>query len=52
MSMGSERVIFGSDSPTATTPDIEINKFKILNLKKPILENVFYNNITNLLGEN
>jgi len=52
MTMGSERVIFGSDSPTATTPDIEINKFKILNLKKPILENVFYNNITNLLGEN
>ena len=47
--MGSERVLFGSDSPTATTPDIEINKIKILNLDKETQENVFYNNINKLV---
>ena len=39
------------DSPAATTPDIEINKIRILNLDKKTLENVFYNNISNLIGE-
>jgi predicted TIM-barrel fold metal-dependent hydrolase len=49
--MGDHRVIFGSDSPSATTPDIEINKIKMLNLSKKTLENVFYNNISRLIGE-
>jgi predicted TIM-barrel fold metal-dependent hydrolase len=49
--MGQNRVMYGSDSPAATTPDIEINKIKILNLRKDILEDVFYNNISNLIGE-
>lgn len=47
--MGSHRVLFGSDAPTATTPDIEINKIKILGLDKNTLENVFYNNTHNLI---
>ncbi|MFX1392724.1 MAG: amidohydrolase family protein [Promethearchaeota archaeon] len=49
--MGNNRVMYGSDSPAATTPDIEINKIRILNLDKKTLENVFYNNISNLIGE-
>ena len=49
--MGDHRVMYGSDSPAATTPDIEINKIRILNLDKKTLENVFYNNISNLIGE-
>ncbi|MFX1275105.1 MAG: amidohydrolase family protein [Promethearchaeota archaeon] len=48
--MGSQRVIYGSDSPTANPPDIEINKILCLNLDKKSLENVFYNNIIHLLG--
>ncbi|MHA1436100.1 MAG: amidohydrolase family protein [Promethearchaeota archaeon] len=47
--LGSQRVIFGSDSPTATTPDLEINKILILNFDKETLENVFYNNISSLV---
>jgi len=50
--MGNHRVIYGSDAPAATTPDIEIQKIKILNLDQKTLENVFYNNITNLIGNN
>ncbi|TFG21577.1 MAG: hypothetical protein EU529_13185 [Promethearchaeota archaeon] len=49
--MGDHRVMYGSDSPAATTPDIEINKIRILDLDKKTLENVFYNNISNLIGE-
>ena len=49
--MGQKRVMYGSDAPAATTPDIEINKIKILNLKKNVLEDVFYNNISNLIRE-
>ncbi|MGV9204145.1 MAG: amidohydrolase family protein [Promethearchaeia archaeon] len=49
---GSERVIYGSDSPPATTPEIEIKKIKILNLNKNQLENIFYNNIEKLVSEN
>lgn len=48
--MGIDRVLFGSDSPSATTPDIEINKIKILNLDKEALEKVFYKNTAKLLG--
>jgi len=48
--MGNHRVIFGSDSPSATTPDIEINKIRILNLDKETLEKVFYNNISEVIG--
>lgn len=48
---GSERVIYGSDSPPATTPDIEIKKIQILNLDKKELENIFYNNIEKLINE-
>ncbi|MBD3254353.1 MAG: amidohydrolase family protein [Candidatus Lokiarchaeota archaeon] len=49
--MGQKRVMYGSDAPAATTPDIEINKIKILNLKQDVLEDVFYNNINNLISE-
>jgi len=49
--MGDHRVIYGSDAPSATNPDIEINKIKMLNLSKETLENVFYNNISKLIGE-
>ncbi len=49
--MGSQRVIYGSDAPTAGPPDIEINKIRCLNLDKQTLENIFYNNISNLLKE-
>ncbi|MFX0186193.1 MAG: amidohydrolase family protein [Candidatus Hodarchaeota archaeon] len=49
--MGNHRVLYGSDSPAATTPDIEINKIRILNLDNNTLESVFYNNISNLIGE-
>jgi predicted TIM-barrel fold metal-dependent hydrolase len=51
-SMGNHRVMYGSDSPSVTTPDIEINKIRILNLDKETLDNVFYNNISNLIGVN
>ncbi len=47
--MGAERVLYGSDSPPATTPDIEINKIKILDLPKDIQKKVFYENTNNLL---
>jgi len=50
--MGEHRVLYGSDAPTATTPDIEINKIRILNLETKALENVFYNNISALLKMN
>ena len=49
--MGDHRVVYGSDAPSATNPDIEINKIKMLNLSKETLENVFYNNISKLIGE-
>ena len=49
--MGAHRVMYGSDSPSATNPDIEINKILMLDLSKQTLENVFYNNISNLIGE-
>ena len=49
--MGDHRVVYGSDAPSATNPDIEINKIKMLNLSKETLENVFYNNINKLIGE-
>ena len=47
---GSERIMFGSDAPTATTPDIEIEKIRILGLDKSALEDVFYNTAMNLLN--
>jgi len=50
--MGSDRVIYGSDAPAANAPDLEINKIYSLNLDKKTLENVFYNNINNLLKLN
>ena len=49
--MGEHRVVYGSDSPSATNPDIEISKIMMLNLKKKTIENVFYNNISKLIGE-
>ncbi len=48
--MGENRVLYGSDSPAATTPDIEIQKIKILGLSKRTLEKVLYSNIRGLLG--
>jgi len=47
--MGSHRVMYGSDAPTATSPDIEIDKIRILNLDERTLEDVFYNTINNLI---
>ena len=47
--LGADRVLYGSDSPTATTPDIEINKIRILNLDKETLEKVFFRNINQLV---
>lgn len=47
--MGKERVIFGSDAPPATTPDIEMRKIEILNLDKSTLEHVFHKNIESLI---
>lgn len=49
--MGSNRVMYGSDAPTANPPDIEINKIKVLNLDKQTLEDVFYNTVSKLIGE-
>ncbi len=48
--MGAERVLYGSDAPAATTPDIEINKIRILNLDEETLNKVFYENTRDLLG--
>lgn len=48
--MGEERVLYGSDSPAATSPDIEINKIKILDLPKPVQKKVFFENMNRLLG--
>jgi predicted TIM-barrel fold metal-dependent hydrolase len=48
--MGEDRVLYGSDSPAATTPDIEINKIKILNLPISTQNKVFYKNINDLLA--
>lgn len=48
--MGEERVLYGSDSPAATTPDIEIKKIKILNLSENVQKKIFYKNINRLLG--
>lgn len=47
--MGEDRILYGSDSPPATTPDIEINKIKILDLPKDIQKKVFYENTNNLV---
>ncbi|MGQ4875606.1 MAG: amidohydrolase family protein [Promethearchaeia archaeon] len=47
--IGSKRVIFGSDSPAATPPDIEIKKITCLGLEEEILHDVFYNNIARLM---
>jgi predicted TIM-barrel fold metal-dependent hydrolase len=49
--MGEGRVLYGSDSPAATTPDIEINKIKILELSETVQKKVFYENIDKLLSE-
>ena len=49
--MGDHRVVYSSDPPSATNPDIEMNKIKMLNLSKKTQENVFYNNINKLIGE-
>lgn len=49
--MGNHRVIFGSDAPAAQTPDIELQKIKILNLDEKTLENVLYKNFSRLVGE-
>ena len=48
--MGSGQVIYGSDAPAATTPDIEINKIRILNLPPEIARQVFYDNFNKLIG--
>ena len=39
---GSHRIMYGSDAPTATTPDIEIQKVQILGLERGQLEDVFF----------
>jgi len=49
--MGTHRVLYGSDSPTATTPDIEINKIKILHFDKETQENIFYKNADRLVDK-
>ncbi|MFX1237405.1 MAG: amidohydrolase family protein [Promethearchaeota archaeon] len=48
--IGEDRVVYGSDSPAANPPDIEINKIMCLNLKKDIVQKVFYDNFNRLLG--
>ncbi|MBD3195184.1 MAG: amidohydrolase family protein [Candidatus Lokiarchaeota archaeon] len=48
--MGNDKIIYGSDAPAATTPDIEIQKIKALNLKPEIEKLIFYENISNLIG--
>ena len=48
--IGEDRVIYGSDSPAANPPDIEIQKIFCLDLDKKTLEKVFYENMNNLLG--
>jgi predicted TIM-barrel fold metal-dependent hydrolase len=48
--MGESRILYGSDSPAATTPDIEIEKIKLLNLSENVQKKVFYENIHRLLG--
>ncbi len=50
--MGAERVIYGSDAPAATSPDIEIQKIRILVLDESTLRKVFYDNVASLIGEN
>jgi len=47
--MGENRILYGSDSPAATTPDIEIQKIKILKLSENVQKKVFYENIHRLL---
>ncbi|TXT62396.1 MAG: hypothetical protein BAJALOKI3v1_600017 [Promethearchaeota archaeon] len=47
--MGPNKVIYGSDSPAATTPDIEIQKIKSLNLTPEIEKLIFYENISKLI---
>lgn len=48
--MGAERILFGSDSPAATTPDIEIQKIKILNLSEDVEKKILNKNTNNLFG--
>jgi len=50
--MGKDKVIYGSDSPAATTPDIEIQKIKTLNLDPDVEHLIFYENISKLIGVN
>ncbi|MFO8017284.1 MAG: amidohydrolase family protein [Promethearchaeia archaeon] len=47
--MGTDRVIYGSDAPAATNPDIEINKIRMLNLNEKITQQVFYDNFNSLI---
>lgn len=47
--MGKDKVIYGSDCPAATTPDVEIKKIKILNLDPEVEKYIFFNNIAKLI---
>jgi hypothetical protein len=47
--MGEHRILYGSDSPAATPPDIEIMKIKSLNLEPEIEKLIFYENLSNLI---
>ncbi|MBD3215731.1 MAG: amidohydrolase family protein [Candidatus Lokiarchaeota archaeon] len=48
--MGEDKIIYGSDSPAATPPDIEIQKIKSLNLKPETEKLIFYENVKNLIS--
>ncbi|MFX0098115.1 MAG: amidohydrolase family protein [Candidatus Hodarchaeota archaeon] len=47
---GPDRVIFGTDSPTATPFSIEYNKVAVLNIPREAKEMILYGNIAKLIG--
>jgi len=49
--MGADRVLYGSDAPTATPPDVEIAKIKLFKFDEKIQQKVFFDNLVRLIGE-
>ncbi len=50
--IGHEKILFGSDSPTASTLPIEIDKIITLpRISKEVKQDILYNNVNNLLKE-
>ncbi len=47
--LGNERILYGSDAPTASPPDIEISKIMCLRLGSETLKKVFYKNMKSLI---